>query len=196
MSNALTQEQFQRLLAALDADPQHAAARYEAARRQLIHFFRWEGCRAPEDWADEVFNRVAVKLWGNEPVANVPAFLNGTARLVAKEALRRERRETSAELQSLRVMPFSSEEVEQEAQRLEKCLQELDEEQRDLILRYYRGDGAERIKNRQKLALEHGISLNSLRNRALRLRDRLESCMGKVRDVQAPSRTKEEGSES
>jgi hypothetical protein len=62
---------------------------------------------------------------------------------------------------------------------LRACLDAAGTTARSLILAYYGGDGAVRIATRKRLADEHRISLNALRNRALRLRDALEGCVRK-----------------
>ncbi len=62
---------------------------------------------------------------------------------------------------------------------LRTCLDAAGATARQLILSYYGGDGAVRIATRRRLADECGISLNALRNRALRLRDVLEDCVRK-----------------
>ena len=49
---------------------------------------------------------------------------------------------------------------------IERCLAALPESSRELIERYYTGE-------RAALARELGISLNTLRNRALRIREKL-----------------------
>ena len=59
---------------------------------------------------------------------------------------------------------------------LSHCLDCLTSDNRQLLERYYSGDGSDRIRNRQTLAAELGIAINALRNRALRLRDSLENC--------------------
>src|ERR1700755_1707776 len=59
---ALTQEDFDRLLAWLDPDPERAGRRYEDIRQSLIKIFNWRGCVDAEDLADEVINRVAKQL--------------------------------------------------------------------------------------------------------------------------------------
>lgn len=78
---------------------------------------------------------------------------------------------------------------------LARCLQELSPEGRGLILDYYQGDAGVRIRQRQTMAAQLGISLNSLRNRALRLRDRLEKCLMNCsgRDVLPLSDTNDRG---
>ena len=46
-----------------------------------------------------------------------------------------------------------------------------------MILKYYVAEGRTRIDNRRRLAQALGISETALRNRAQRLRDRLERCI-------------------
>jgi hypothetical protein len=42
---------------------------------------------------------------------------------------------------------------------------------------YYAGEKRARIERRQRLAAQLGIEINALRNRALRLREKLETCV-------------------
>jgi DNA-directed RNA polymerase specialized sigma24 family protein len=60
---------------------------------------------------------------------------------------------------------------------LRSCLQALSPDNRDLILQYYQGEKGEKIGNRKKLLERLGIPVNTLRMRALRLRERLQSCV-------------------
>lgn len=175
---SLSREDFDSLLTALDpADRTQAGVAYEKLRHRLICFFGWEACHPAEDWADEVLNRVAKRIGGGERIQSMTAFVSGVARLVAKEAARQRTREQSA----VREMPVREGAGETPDDRtiqcLERCLDQLDGETKSLILRYYEGSASARIRQRQRMAAELGISLNSLRNRALRLRDKLESCI-------------------
>ena len=58
---------------------------------------------------------------------------------------------------------------------LEGCLATLAAEQRRMIVRYY--GGGKQIAIRKEIAAEMGLGLNALRNRALRIRERLEDCV-------------------
>ena len=60
---------------------------------------------------------------------------------------------------------------------LRGCLQTLSNENRELILQYYQGEKGEKIQNRKKLMGRLGVPVNTLRMRALRLRERLQACM-------------------
>jgi DNA-directed RNA polymerase specialized sigma24 family protein len=60
---------------------------------------------------------------------------------------------------------------------LRNCLQTLSPDNRELILQYYQGEKGEKIGNRKKLIERLGIPVNTLRMRALRLRERLQACV-------------------
>ncbi len=66
---------------------------------------------------------------------------------------------------------------------LGKCLDEIPAAKKVIIVKYYRGERREKIENRIKLAEKLKIPQTALRNRAVRLRDRLESCIKKCIQV-------------
>jgi DNA-directed RNA polymerase specialized sigma24 family protein len=65
-------------------------------------------------------------------------------------------------------------ELERLSALLEECLNELPEPHRHLIRRYYSLESRSQIDGRKLLAEEFNISLNALRNRALRIRSDVE----------------------
>lgn len=167
-------EAFERLLAALHPDRDQAAVRYEELRIRLVKIFLWEHALDPEALADDALTRLARRLEEDEPIQNIPAFLNGIARnLLKEEGHRRQKRQPLTEVPAL---PADAE-VEHTHAALERCLATWEPAQRQLILAYYQGDHSSRIQNRQRLAQQLGLESNALRNRALRLRDRLEDCI-------------------
>jgi DNA-directed RNA polymerase specialized sigma24 family protein len=102
--------------------------------------------------------------------------------MLRREMLARQGKETLALEEFRKQQPDSapsspSGDAEQTQQCLERCLGALDAGQRAFILRYYQGDQSQRIANRKAMAHELGLDLNALRNRALRLRERLEKCV-------------------
>jgi DNA-directed RNA polymerase specialized sigma24 family protein len=175
-NRGLTQDSFDRLLAAFDADRSIAGEKYERLRARLARFFSWEGASAPEDLADEAFNRAAARLAQGEPVRDPASYLMGVSRLLLKEDVKRRRRVERA-MHELTARGAAATPDEATAQCLERCLGRLTAENRALILRYYTGDKASRIANRKAMADELGVDINALRNRALRLRDKLEQCV-------------------
>src|SRR5436305_1633088 len=82
---ALTQEAFDRLLAALGEDRQSAGEKYLEIRSNLLRFFEWRGCPFPEDHADETMNRVAKRLAEGEEIRNPSGYCTGVARLLLLE---------------------------------------------------------------------------------------------------------------
>ena len=150
--------------------------RYETLRGRLLRFFRWERFADSEDLADDVLNRVARKLADGEQIQNLDAYVSAVARLVLREAVTRDRRRERALERMPEPEPLDSAPEDPPAQEcLERQLAKLPPPDRDLILRYYSGERSGRIEIRKQLATQLGLNRNALRNRALRLRARLET---------------------
>jgi DNA-directed RNA polymerase specialized sigma24 family protein len=168
---------FDALLAALSPDRVVAGAEYERIRSRLIRFFSIHQARSPEDLADTAFNRIARRIADGEEIRNARQYLSGIARILLFEDRERRRQEEHV----LRMVANASDARSDEelADALEACLETLPAGARDLLARYYSADGRKRIALRQQMAEEMGMELNALRNRALRLRERLEECVQK-----------------
>lgn len=167
---------FDALLARLAPDRTNAADQYEVLRARLIRFFRWNRASAPEDQADETLNRTARKLAQGEPIESVERYAAGVAKLILRESVTRSWRQDHA----LRQMPSPQPpDLPDPAALLclNRCLERLDTAQRALIVAYYSADAGFNIETRKRLADELGLERNALRNRALRLRERLEACV-------------------
>jgi DNA-directed RNA polymerase specialized sigma24 family protein len=176
---ALSADTFARLLAALHPDREQAGLRYEELRVRLVRVFLWEHAVDPEALADEALTRLARRLDEGEVIQSIPAFLNGIARnLLKEEANRRQRIQPLTDVPA----PPADSEIERRHEALEACLRTWDADKRRILLAYYQGDQSARILNRQRLAAQLGLELNALRNRALRLRDRLEACIRRQLD--------------
>src|SRR4029077_6977680 len=87
---------FERFLAALAADRDAAADRYEQIRSKLLRFFEWRGGRFPEEHADETMTRVMRKLDEGEKIVDAATYCYGVARLVLLEALKQQDRQRDA----------------------------------------------------------------------------------------------------
>lgn len=175
----LTQDAFDRLLAALSVNRDEAGEKYILLRNNLVNFFEIRGIARAEDSADEVLNRLARKLESGEALENPKTYALGIARMVALEARRIPEQTADEELPEVAAAPFEDETNEREAKLmcLEKCLGELSDENRGIIVSYYQGEKSGKIENRRKLADDLGIPQTALRNRAVRLRDKLEVCI-------------------
>jgi RNA polymerase sigma factor (sigma-70 family) len=176
----LTQEAFDGLLAALDADRERAAEKYLSLRRNLVRFFESRGFPADEA-ADEVCNRLARKTEAGASFENISTYALAVARYLALELGKSPERKIVGEAPEIAVPPFDDDADGREAKLdcLNHCLSELPEENRRLITAYYEGSGREKIENRRKLAEKLEIPQNALRSRAVRLRDKLEACLAK-----------------
>jgi DNA-directed RNA polymerase specialized sigma24 family protein len=184
---SLTPEAFDKLLGALDSDPERAGEKYEQLRHGLICFFEWRAAPFPEDHADESLNRVARKLDEGDHVNDPSSYVYGVARLVLLEAYKsRERERAALERQPLPVQSPPSDAEQDEASRrfdcLGRCLNQLARETRDFVTSYYQGTQRAKIDNRKRLADRLGIPLNALRLRARRVREKLEVCVEKCLD--------------
>src|SRR5438876_12121916 len=86
----LTQPEFDRLLAWLDADRDCAAAKYEVIRRGLVELFDSRCCSDAEDLADRTINTVARKVERIAPTySGKPSlYFYGVAKHVLQEYFR------------------------------------------------------------------------------------------------------------
>jgi DNA-directed RNA polymerase specialized sigma24 family protein len=62
---------------------------------------------------------------------------------------------------------------------LDQCTEKLEQTNRELIIQYYFGEQRVKIENRRALAAKLGVTVNALSIRACRIRDKLESCVGR-----------------
>lgn len=145
-------------------------------RAALVKTFLCQGCPSPEDLADETINRVIRKIpeivhtFAGDPAL----YFSAVARFILLE-YGSKRRDLP-----LLVDPVKDEEedIEQEYESLDQCIQRLSAENRELILQYYKAERRAKIDNRKRLAERLGITLNALRVRADRIRGGLETCVG------------------
>lgn len=175
----LTQEAFDKLLAALGEDRERAGEYYLEIRSNLERFFQWRGCPFPEDHTDETFNRVAKRIAEGEEILNPMSYCLGVARMLLLEISKERAKQQHALAESavLQVASCESEDSQEQIECLRKCLETLSAGNRELIIQYYQGEKGEKIKNRKRLVERLGIPVNTLRMRALRLRERLQACV-------------------
>jgi DNA-directed RNA polymerase specialized sigma24 family protein len=163
---------------------------YLEMRRRLVAYFDRRNRTAADELADETLNRVAKTLEAEgEIVARPPArYCYAVARFVLLEDFRRDRKHVALDPQrgadpsrssSLSLVSSDSGAVlqEQRLESLDRCLEALRPEQRELVIEYYRDAHRERIERRRRLADRLGISMNALGIRACRIRDQLMTCM-------------------
>jgi DNA-directed RNA polymerase specialized sigma24 family protein len=175
----LTQEAFDRLLASLGEDRESAGMRYLEIRSNLVRFFEWRGSPFPQDHADETINRIARKISESEQIRNPDSYYLGVARMLLLEFNRERVRHEKAlnELTRSIVTSGQSDDSDARIDCLRGCLEHLSPENRELILKYYNGEKGAKIDSRKKLAERFGLQINTLRMRALRIREGLQKCV-------------------
>ncbi len=162
-------------------------------REKLTKYFDNKGCINSPDLADETINRVARKIDEGEYIEKnaFSYYFYGVAKNVLREYLNSPERE-NVSIDSL-CLPLELPEPLTDANLsfsqnldpnlvfdcLEVCLEKLAEEEREIILKYYEGEGGDKIENRRQLADKLQLNLNNLRIRAFRIRHRLEKCVDK-----------------
>ena len=189
---AITQLAFTRLLAWLDDGVHSNGERYLEMRRRLVSYFDRRNRPTAEELADETLNRVARTLAQTGAIATKPParYCYVVAKFVLLEDVRRERRHIPLDetwhvdgaRPAARFGPDSGGMLkEQRLDCLDRCLQELKPEQRELIVEYYADERRQKIERRRELATRLGISMNALGIRAFRIRDGLMACVESCR---------------
>lgn len=149
-------------------------------RFRLGAFFQARQCLFADDLVDTVFDRVATKLEHGK-FENKKAYMFGVARNVYLEYVRKE--PWKNELDETRISDATPHDdafdLEETQTKLDGCLDELSGEERDLVLQYMSGNGADKIKNRAAMTKAYGTSVQALRMRVVRIKRRLRRCLEK-----------------
>lgn len=182
----LTRVAFRRLLEWLDDGTNSHGETYLEMRRRLVAYFDRRNRPFADELADETLNRVGRTLEksGSIDVTPPARYCYVVARFVLLEDIRRGRRyvqvdeaRSASSTTSLRRADDSGIVKERCLECLDRCLQKLKPEQRELAIEYYRDAKRERIERRRELAKRMGITLNALGIRAWRIRATLETCV-------------------
>lgn len=186
--STLTQLAFSRLLQWLDDGTESHGETYLDIRQRLVSYFDRRNRPFPDDLADETLNRISRTLETDGAIAVTPParYCYVVARFVMLEDIRHERRQLP--IDHAKPMPHRlgvvgaaddrAAEHERRLECLDRCLGNLEPDQRDLAVEYYRDAKRQRIERRRTLAARLGISMNALGIRASRIRSTLESCVG------------------
>lgn len=178
----MQKETLKDLLNLLHPDEGQAAVEYQNLHQRLTRFFEWNNAQDPMALADETLDRLAKRASEagiTEGVRNVSGFALGVARHLLQEDARRQLKiaEISRHWRSMELARTGEPAPETLDDALQHCLKKMSPERRRLIEAYYNYNGSEKIKMHQQLAEAEGLSLNALRNRALRTRQELETCI-------------------
>src|SRR2546423_466128 len=178
----LTQEAFDKLLAWFDSDRERAGKKYEDIRRNLIKVFAWRGFDNAEDLVDETINRVNQKVDElTENYTGDPAlYFYGVAKKVMLESGRQNPPQSLSDMIAAppdNNIGTESDERERMCECLDKCLAQLPQTDRDLVLHYYQEAKQRKIDFRKEMAQQLKLTQNTLRVKMHRLRMRIHKCM-------------------
>jgi RNA polymerase sigma factor (sigma-70 family) len=182
---------FDALLAILGPTQDQAADAYSQLHARLTRFFALNNAADPADLADQVLDRLARSLESRE-IASPVAFALGIARLLLKEEARARAKEIDAarDWAAVTSPPLDLAEKEDLHARLDRCLERMAPDRREMLRAYYEWAESTRIEHHRLLAERLGVSVHALRNRLLRARADLSACMERGRhDVSGVSST-------
>ena len=179
---------FAALLDRLAANRELAGERYVELSRRLRTLFEYRHCPNVDELVDETLDRAGRRLLelGNQFEGEDPArYVFGVAWNVARESFRRHSPEPLPEGKEIPDPgPDDPEETEElRSACLDRCLRRLVDDDRQVALRYYRGEKRARIQHRAALARELGVSLNALRLKVHRLTRQLRQCLFQCVDL-------------
>ena len=191
--SAIPPESFDEILAWLNPDRDVAGSIYVQLRDDLTKIFTWNRAPDPDGSTDEVFDRVAKKIHDLRQtyVGDPKLYFYGVARNLIKEIPKKIKTQTSLQGTEPASDPRSEAEQETAIMRedcLRLCLQRLSEDKRDLILAYYAKDKQAKIDHRTEMARRLGISVETLRVKAYRIRSTLEQCIERCLDRMAQNK--------
>jgi RNA polymerase sigma factor (sigma-70 family) len=175
-------DSFDEILAWLDPDRELAASIYIELRHALVKIFAWNHCADPEGMTDETFDRVAKQVHDLRSTfeGDPKLFFYGVARNLIREHHKKIKLHIPIDGVDLPGPPLEEEDEESAGlleDCLESCLGELSSEKRKLILAYYAKEKQAKIDHRSEMARQLGISMETLRVRAYRIRATVEACI-------------------
>src|SRR5580765_2288429 len=169
----LTQVAFTRLLEWLDDGADSDGETYLEMRRRLVSYFDRRNRPTADALADETFNRIGKTLEKCGSIATTPParYCYTIARFVLLEELRRGRRSVQFdEVRGVKSIEWGRTAAAYDAASvherrldcLDRCLETLKPDQRELVVDYYRDAQRQRIDRRRDLAARLGITMNAL----------------------------------
>jgi len=155
---------------------------YEKIRWRLIAVLASRGCPMAEELADETIDRVARRVADIQAtyVGDQAIYFLGVMNNVHHEYLKQP-------VPRLIEVADNSDQRERTHLCLDNCLEKLAPHSRQIIERYYAQNKRAKIALRKRIARECGISLNTLRLRALRIRAKLQTCIKQCLEVSEAS---------
>ena len=165
---------FERFLYWLGPDPETAGRKYELIRSRLIMMFRARRCVFAEDLADATFERVVRKLTAltTELTGDPARYFYGVAKKIYQEY---QRTTYPSRVECSLPTDTGDPDLENMLKRLDEALSTIPNPDRELILRYYTGNGRNKINQRRALAQQFGLEPSALRVRVFRIKREIKN---------------------
>ena len=174
LKKEITQDSFSRFLEWLSPDSERAGEEYERLRFRLCRFFSLRHCNFADELADETINRVILKIPTQE-INNLLGYCLGVAKNVYRESLRKERTHLDIDEVAIAVNPPEQPSFSSEC--LDKCLERLSSESRDLLLDYFSETKHKKIELHQRISQSLKMTQTALRMRIMRDKKKLKNCV-------------------
>lgn len=178
----LTREKFSSFLEWLSPDIDTAGEEYERLRFRLCTFFSQRQCSFADDLADETINRVILKA-SEERIENKIAYCYGVAKNVYRESLRKQR--PHLDIEEIQIAAKAPEEQTFPQECLDKCLQELSPESREILLDYFSETNLKKIELHRRLSQSLKMTQTALRMRVMRAKHKLKICIEQCMSLEA-----------
>jgi DNA-directed RNA polymerase specialized sigma24 family protein len=180
VGRALTAEAFGRFLRWLSENDEVAVREYQSIRMKLVRYFVHKGCSDPDNLFDKTIDVVVGKIDTLGEHSSPLAYCFGVAKNIWRQDLR-ERKPASLE-ENITLPTYPDPQIhEQELKCLERCMDRLSPDDRDVVVRYHQSQGHDKIETRRQLADGLG-GVNALRIRMCRIRRNLRLCVATCLD--------------
>lgn len=183
MAEKLTQpdKSLQKLIDFCSSNENPGGFSYNELRESLVKSFRLKADTDPETAADLALDRVAFKVTQSVKIEDLTKYSIGVARFIFLERLKQNKHERLAadEFYSNRIVEETdTEETDVQLRKWRECFETLANDERELLRKYFAElSFSELNERRSQICSDRKISLNNLRLKIFRLRQRLEKCV-------------------
>lgn len=174
MKQEVTPEKFASFLEWLSPDRDVAGEEYERLRFRLCTFFSQRQCSFADELADETINRVILKS-SEEEIENKIAYCYGVAKNVYRESLRKQR--IHVDIDDVTITAKAPEEPSFSSECLDKCLEKLPSDSRNLLLEYFSEAKLAKINLHRRISESLETTQTALRMRVMRTKQKLKVCV-------------------
>jgi len=140
----------------------------------LCTFFSQRQCGFADELADETINRVILKS-SEEKIENRIAYCYGVARNVYRESLRKER--PHLDIDEVTIAAKVPEEPSFSRECLDRCLEKLSPDNRNLLLDYFSEAKLAKIELHRRISETLQTTQTALRMRVMRTKQKLKVCV-------------------